>query len=190
MRKSVGRIALASVAIMAATSVIAQDTPRLLCTVAASVGFNWENGRWVSKTFTPKNYLVSRVPVLDHIACDFWFLGREANGQPVTTEPEALTGGGTRRHGCWSLSEVGVPPIELWDYHVCLEYYSAAEPLIATLYALRCDFDEIRSSPAYSITVNNLGPMELVRTSTRISRSDDTRTSDSLFLEVGVCSVL
>ena len=55
------RLLVSCISVLAATAAVAQPLPRFLCTGSAATGFEWENGRWVQKTYRPVAYLMAKL---------------------------------------------------------------------------------------------------------------------------------
>lgn len=181
MRSGILTIGLATLVAGASTLSLAQGMPRLLCAVSLSTGFNWEGGRWVQTNFLRQNYLVSRVDEEGHWPCELALLQEEA-----TTNAEPGAFGGQTRYGCWSLATVGEVPNEASGFRLCLEYYTDS----LALERLDCDRGNNTWAPPYTISQTTLGQVEFVRWGSDIVRSEDGGRADSLFMEVGACSVL
>lgn len=164
-------------ALILATTASAQPLPRFLCSVSAVTGFNWADGRWTLVSYRPLDYIMAKMEDASS-ECEAMLFGAGIG--------EGDTDRWGNRYGCWTSTQVGETPTPFLEGHLCLESYSDS----GIVTSVRCDFDQKRITPFWSMRGTELHDFEFTQWKTGIVRSENGQTADSLYIEVGLCTPL
>jgi hypothetical protein len=143
-----------------------------LCISDQETGFDWKDGKWISKKFIPEKYILSKLDYEKAIASEKFIDRPMACGLPKVTKIDEKT---SYVSACYAIYTFGSSPIIAVDAQDCIESFTNG------------NIDFVQCSNVGRFNPNGL--FVKLPPSTSMDLSNKT-SKDSISLAVGTCGVL